>query len=120
MPIRWFVAGFFAGTIKNGGYELPPRAIARTGSGGFHYVFKTPGHECRNFADRVGATILPNVDFRGDGGLIVLAPSVNSNGPYAWQIRPDEQTIVEAPEWLSELISEQSQTGAISEMRGET
>jgi hypothetical protein len=71
-------------TLRDGGYSLPPTPTVRTGSGGLHYYFRHPGFECRNFAGKSGKTILPNVDFRGDGGLIVLPPSRNLKGAYEW------------------------------------
>ncbi len=71
-------------TLREMKLQLPPTAVVETGSGGFHYFFRHPGVACRNFAGRSGETILPNVDFRGDGGLVVLPPSRNIKGEYKW------------------------------------
>lgn len=51
----------------------------QTGSGGWHLLYKMP----LNFAptNRTGA-LPPGIDVRGDGGQIVLPPSVSGVGPY--------------------------------------
>ncbi len=99
-------------TLGNGKYHLPPTATAATGGGGWHYVYKHPGGNCRNFAGKTGETILPNVDFRGDGGLIVVAPSMHISGKrYEWLITPKDEPPAEAPQWLVKLIREQAQRG---------
>lgn len=99
-------------TIKQNGLTIPPTVISKTGRG-WHYIYKHPGFECRNFASQVGKTILPNVDFRGDGGLIVAPPSKHYSGKdYTWAMGPDMTDIAPAPEWLLKLIKEQAQVVA--------
>ena len=71
-------------TLRANKLHLPPTATVKTGSGGFHYYFNHPGFPCQNFAGRSGETILPNIDFRGDGGMVVLPPSRNLKGVYEW------------------------------------
>ena len=59
---------------------LPPTLIAQTGGGGRHYVFKIPsGMEVRNSVGTLG----DGLDIRGEGGLIVVEPSV-TKGEYKW------------------------------------
>ena len=58
--------------------------IALTGGGGTHLFFAYPAgvSELRNAAD-----LLPGVDFRGDGGYVIAAPSSHaSGGEYAWEV----------------------------------
>jgi hypothetical protein len=55
--------------------------VARTGGGGWHLLFTATG-----LGNRVG--LLPEVDWRGRGGLIVAPPSRHVSGrPYQW-VRP--------------------------------
>lgn len=99
-------------TIKQKGLIIPPTVISRTGRG-WHYIYKHPGFECRNFASKIGKTILPNVDFRGDGGLIVAPPSKHVSGRhYTWAMGPDMADIAPAPDWLLEMIQEQARAVA--------
>lgn len=101
-------------TIKQQGLVIPPTVISKTGRG-WHYIYRHPGFECRNFASKIGKTILPNVDFRGDGGLIVAPPSKHYSGAeYVWGMGmgPSMMSIAPAPEWLLKLIKEQSQAVA--------
>ena len=65
---------------------LPPTLTAVTGGGGRHYYFKHPGG---------GGTMpnavrfMPGLDARGDGGYVVVPPSIHLTGtPYAWE-NPD-------------------------------
>lgn len=61
--------------------SLPATAQTRTGSGGRHILFHHPGG--RRIPNRT--RFLPNLDIRGDGGLIVAPPSLHYSGArYAW------------------------------------
>ena len=63
-------------------YELSTVPRVRTGRGGYHLFFKHPGV---NVQTRVG--VLPKTDIRADGGYVVAAPSIHSNGkPYTWEV----------------------------------
>jgi hypothetical protein len=81
--------------------SLPPTATAISGGGGYHLYFKSKtALPCRT-------KIIPGVDFRGDGGYIVLPPSVHKNGQrYYWhpQRHIDTQPIVDIPSWLVDVI----------------
>jgi len=81
---------------------LPVTVASATGGGGWHNLYQHPGFECRNFARR-----LPGLDFRGDGGFIVVPPSVHPSGaPYRWLPGqgPDDVRVAPAPPWLLELV----------------
>lgn len=81
------------------GRELPPTPTVRTGKG-IHYYYKHPGGSVRNFAKR-----LPGLDLRGDGGFVVIPPSVHPSGAaYEWQISPDDVPLADPPAWLLDLI----------------
>jgi hypothetical protein len=79
--------------------ELPTTVQAQTASGGSHYLFKLPDYPVTNSAGRVGR----GLDIRGDGGQIVVAPSVTS-GPYRWVNPPWKTTPAPAPAWLLDLL----------------
>jgi len=59
---------------------LPTTVSASTGGGGNHYLFLIPGGaSISNSANEVA----PGIDIRGDGGLIVVEPSM-TQGAYKW------------------------------------
>lgn len=78
---------------------LPQTAEAQTGSGGRHLLFAHP-FSCKvpNSTEKIA----PKLDVRGDGGYIVVAPSVNAVGPYRWTRHPDIFGVVEMPKRLLE------------------
>jgi len=86
--------------------NMPLTWCAGTGSGGYHYWFRLPdGLRLGNTAGRLAA----GVDTRGDGGMVVVPPSVSSRGAYRWHVSPTEAGLEVAPEWLlSALQSERS------------
>lgn len=86
--------------------RLPETVRSITGGGGRHYFFKHPGREVRN---RVGFE--PGMDIRGDGGSIVLPPSVHPSGKrYRWSKSrgPDEHALADIPDWLLALVLDES------------
>lgn len=83
---------------------LPDTWTAITGSGGQHQLFTVPADAgIRNDAGRL---LGPGVDIRGDGGQIVVAPTIHPNGrPYEWETAPWDQAIAPAPGWLVALLT---------------
>ncbi len=87
--------------IRDSGLSLPPTACARTGGGGEHFLYKYPKDRFKNHS---GNIMGEGVDFKTDGGYIVVAPSVHSSGKaYEWTI-PPEDGIADAPEWLIDKL----------------
>ena len=91
---------------RHGGYDeldsrahkIPHTVTNLTGGGGAHYLFRHPGFQVVNHV-----ALLRGVDVRGDGGQIVLPPSVHESGKeYAWEqsSRPDQVRLAPLPEWL--------------------
>jgi Bifunctional DNA primase/polymerase, N-terminal len=75
-----------------------PGPIAHSGGGGWHLLYAPTG-----VGNRV--RLLQGVDWRGQGGLIVAAPSRHaSGGRYRWQ-RPLTATLPEVPEGLRRLLA---------------
>lgn len=80
--------------------ELPECLTATTGSGGTHYCF-------RSDVELPGRTnMLPGIDFKGEGGYIVVEPSQHVAGQYKWHNFEDYDFIEDdfLPDWLAELV----------------
>jgi hypothetical protein len=73
----------------------------KTGSCGFHFVFQYPASQVlRNSASEVG----PGVDTRGEGGYIVLPPSLHASGNLYQVFRA--VPVIPCPEWLLAVFRE--------------
>lgn len=106
-------AGFFALDVdpRSGGDEslaslegehgkLPWTRTAVSGGGGVHFLFKCPDFPVRSSAGELG----PGLDVKGEGGAIVVAPSLHAGGRrYRWR---NGGPIADAPEWLLSLLRE--------------
>jgi hypothetical protein len=84
---------------------LPATVQAITGNGGLHYIYDSGDQIVTNgAANQLG----PGLDVRGEGGQIVVEPSIHPNGaPYTWEdgYAPWEHEIAPAPAWLLELLA---------------
>jgi Bifunctional DNA primase/polymerase, N-terminal len=75
-----------------------PGPVARTGGGGWHLLYAPTG-----LGNRVG--LLPGVDWRGKGGLIVAPPSQHASGNcYTW-VRSLTAALPEVPAALRRLLA---------------
>lgn len=60
--------------------SIPSTIEAETGGGGRHLYFAHPGQTVRN-----RTALYPGIDLRGDGGVIVVPPSIHPSGRrYVW------------------------------------
>lgn len=94
------------GELESEGGSLPETVEAITGGGGWHLYFAHPGGTVPN---RAG--VLPGIDVRGDGGSIVMPPSVHPSGrKYRWMARhsPDDLVPARMPPWLAARIRRRS------------
>ncbi|PGR23026.1 DNA primase [Priestia megaterium] len=85
---------------RNG--KLPNTVEAITGGGGKHILFKYQGQVSNK------VEILPGIDIRGDGGYIVVSPSIHySGGAYEWELssHPIHVPLAEIPKWLLYMIT---------------
>lgn len=85
---------------------LPNTVEAITGGGGYHILFKNPG-QVKNRTN-----ILPGLDVRGEGGYIVVSPSLHASGKrYEWELssRPLEVPLSDIPKWLLQMIVDPEQ-----------
>jgi Bifunctional DNA primase/polymerase, N-terminal len=79
---------------------LPATIESMTGGGGRHVCFAHSGREVRN---RVG--LAPGIDLRGDGGCIIVPPSVHPSGKrYRWKAgrAPGQVGLAALPVWLEQ------------------
>jgi hypothetical protein len=91
------------GLLINKYGQLPNTIEAITGGGGRHILFKNPGHVKNR------TNILPGLDVRGEGGYIVVSPSLHACGKrYEWELssRPLKVPLSDMPEWLLQTILE--------------
>ncbi|MGX1167912.1 putative DNA primase/helicase [Bradyrhizobium sp. USDA 372] len=70
------------------GCPLPPTRVCRTPRGGLHLYFRLPEGGAAMPRNRAG--ILKRVDVRGEGGYVIVPPSLRSDGAgYVWQSADD-------------------------------
>ncbi len=99
---------------KNG--DLPATVTALTGSGGLHLYFKYPSDRVIN--NRVGLAG-GGIDVRGENGQVLVPPSTHPNGnPYTWLHDPSVTTLQDAPEWLLNLISQDTASSSFPDIGG--
>lgn len=87
---------------------LPGGPTSATPSGGRHFFFRYDPDE--PVTNRRGK-LPPGVDVRGDGGFVVLPPSVREDGQaYIWLTSPEDADFPDAPRWLLSLLRRSEQT----------
>lgn len=95
--------GFAALAALEASYgPLPPTWTQRTPRGGEHRLFAWPGIKVKNSTSEIGL----GLDIRGDGGYIILAPSIDTHGRYQCT---DTRAPVAAPDWLVTLANDPKQ-----------
>lgn len=86
---------------------LPETPRTLTGGGGAAVLFRAPARMVRNSAGQLGA----GLDVRGEGGLVVMPPSVHDSGlRYEWECDPDDVVLAELPPWLAALLAQRAAT----------
>lgn len=73
--------------------------VSNTISGGKHFFYRW-NHDIRNTVKIEGKPI----DFRGDGGYVVLPPSNYGERKYSWN-KIDIEGLTELPEWLETMLT---------------
>jgi len=63
----------------------------------------------------------PGLDLRGDGGYVVVPPSLHETGvAYEWVVTPDDTPLADAPDWLQELIARPNSQPTTQSLRVDT
>jgi putative DNA primase/helicase len=85
----------------------PATVTVKTGSGGTHYYFQYPVNMViGNYVSKLGK----GIDIRGEGGQVVVPPSIHPNGtPYEWINSPETTEIASAPKWILDGLKTTSQ-----------
>ncbi len=88
-------------------------AMQRTASGGEQLFYKIPDGLVIKNAVCIG-TVDSGIDIRGDGGMVIIAPSATPYGSYEWVVSPFDEPIADIPPRLLELLVRE---GASSEFK---
>ena len=99
------VSGIVVVDVEAGGSTngLPPTVVACTGGGGYHFFYKHPGVPIKNSVRELA----PLTDIRGDGGYVVVAPSLHKSGRrYEWSVAPENTGLEDLPKWILEKCAE--------------
>lgn len=90
------------GTDALAGRSLPGTCSQVTGSGGYHLLYRAPGAGIGCYSNGTAG-----VDVRGEGGYIVVPPSVHpGGGRYEWEVPPDEMGPQPADDRVLALVEE--------------
>ncbi len=82
--------------------KLPDTPYVMTGGGGLHFFFSNPD----NLVLPGKPGFRPGVDFKGDGGYVVLPPSIHPSGKsYEWDasFHIRDVPLAPIPRWLAQL-----------------
>jgi hypothetical protein len=91
---------------------LPETVCQQTGGGGRQFFFCLNGERVHNRAKVSGRPI----DVRGDGGYVVVPPSIHPSGqPYTWLRSPDSIPLAAAPGWLLDFITSRDIPGTTTQ-----
>ncbi|HEY4694459.1 MAG TPA: bifunctional DNA primase/polymerase [Candidatus Nanoarchaeia archaeon] len=95
------ISGMVVVDVEAGGdtTNLAPTILSKTGGGGYHFFYKHPGQPVKN-----GVRVKDKTDIRGDGGYVVVPPSVHKSGnSYEWLVPPDKNGFAPLPKWVLDL-----------------
>jgi hypothetical protein len=97
--------------LEVNGYAFPPTVAAHTRSGGWHFLYAAPADRrvANTTAALAGIGATPGIDVRGDGGYIIVAPSIRPTGVdpdsgatqfgvYSWVA--EDRLVAPAPAWV--------------------
>lgn len=100
--------------MDQGGVDQTP-AVFTGKPGGIHFWLAHPGAEVSNFARK-----RPGLDFRGDGGYVLVPPSLHVSGArYRWVDGTAALAPAPIPPWLLSLLRGESTGDSTAEPRGD-
>jgi hypothetical protein len=86
--------------------KLTPTALVESSPGHYHYYYAHPG----GIVPCSASVVAQNIDIRGDGGIVILPPSLHydkrgrADGRYTWLIGPRDASFASLPEWILEKV----------------
>lgn len=89
------------------GGQIPDTLTVATPSGGFHLYFRWPGFRIKNSVSTLG----PGIDVRGDGGYVVLPPTVHKSGG-RYEFLNWGAEVATLPDWLAGRMAAGTPGGA--------
>jgi hypothetical protein len=98
------ISGIIVVDVEAGGSieGYTPTVIANTGGGGWHFYYKHPGYEIKNSARKLREL----TDIRGDGGYVVVPPSLHKSGKhYDWSASPETSDFADIPDWVLQTLA---------------
>ena len=102
---------------------LPATVTSITGSNGQHLVFAAPADAVIRNQQASGQRIGPGIDVRGNGGQIVVAPTIHPDTQRRYQWAPGgapwQTQIADAPAWLLDMVVDRPR-GAVCPSCGST
>ena len=99
---------------------LPDTITSITGSGSGHQFYLVPDGWPTPRNDQ-SSKLAVGIDVRGDGGQVVVAPTVHPNGrSYVWEVdkAPGEIEMAVAPLWLMRLLAPVERSAPVERQRG--
>ena len=88
---------------------LPPTIEQITGKGRHLFFRWVTGLDIRNFQHRDD---VPGIDVRGNGGYVLVAPSIHPSGRvYSWSVDSGDE-FADAPEWLLDVVKRRRNASA--------
>jgi putative DNA primase/helicase len=93
--------------------ELPHTRVQKTGGDGEHWIFQWPGFRVYNIHPWDENKQSAGLDIKGDGGYIVMPPSISHKGWYEITDMMDQVEPAHAPEWILKPLrrEHEEQTG---------
>lgn len=94
--------------IKTKGHPIGPMVQSPREEGGLHLYFRHPGFYVKSTVNLGG---VDGLDIRGDNGIVILPPSPDhkTGREYQWIIPPEDVGVPECPEWLIDILKQQSE-----------